>query len=109
VASYHGRLHRPQAGHAAQIVGEAVRRRKSDGVPMTTVAPGDRRWSAQAPTTSRKKGKGEAHGIERGCCRGGSSPRGAVVVVAASTPAPSTVNFITGADIRRWGAEELHA
>jgi hypothetical protein len=29
-------------------------------------APGDRRWSARAHTTSGKKGEGEAHGIEGG-------------------------------------------
>jgi hypothetical protein len=46
------------------ITGEAVRRRRSDSVPMTAAAPGDRRWSAWAPTASRKKGEGEAHRIE---------------------------------------------
>jgi hypothetical protein len=37
--------------------------------------------------------------------RGGSSPRGAVVAVVASTLAPSMANFFTGADKRRWGFE----
>jgi hypothetical protein len=33
---------------------------------MTAAAPGDWRWSAQAPTASGKKGVGEAHRIEGG-------------------------------------------
>jgi hypothetical protein len=52
-------------------------------------APGDRRWSARAHTTSGKKGEGEAHGIEggglpwrklteRGGCGGGCFDSGVV-------------------------------
>jgi hypothetical protein len=66
---------------------------------MTAVALGDRWWLARAPTTSRKKGEGEAHGIEGGC-RGGSSLRGMVAVLVALTLKPSMVNFGTGAEKR---------
>jgi hypothetical protein len=46
------------------VTGEAVQQRRSDGVPMKAASLGDKRWSAQAPTTSGKKGEGEARGIE---------------------------------------------
>jgi hypothetical protein len=46
---------------------------------------------------------------EGGGCRGGSSQRGDVVVVAALTPVSSMANFGTGVDKRRWRAVGLCA
>jgi hypothetical protein len=41
--------------------------------------------------------------IEEGAAVAGAHREGVVAVVVASTPTPSTVNFGTGVDKRRWG------